>query len=89
MAKSTTARGYGANHQKLRKQWQSRIDAGEKVVCWRCKEAGKAHRIKPGDEWDLGHDDDDRGRYRGPECAKGNRATAGRKASVELNSRLW
>lgn len=86
---STTERGYGGKHQRLRKQWQTRIDAGEKVTCWRCEEAGTPHQIRPGDDWDLGHDDHDRGRYRGPECSRGNRATAGRRADAERNSCVW
>lgn len=89
MKAGTTERGYGAQHQRLRKQWQSRIDAGEIVTCWRCEENGTPHPILPGDAWDLGHDDNDRGRYRGPECVGGNRATSGRQREVELNSREW
>lgn len=86
---STTQRGYGTPHQKLRKRWQARIDSGEEVVCWRCAEQGEPHPILPGDAWDLGHDDTDRGRYRGPECVAGNRATNGRSRDIERNSRVW
>lgn len=67
-------RGYGQQHLNLRASWQQRIDAGERVVCWRCK----VTVIRPGDAWDLGHDDADRDRYRGPECTPCNRATNGR-----------
>ena len=87
--KTTTERGYGGKHQKLRREWQARIDAGETVTCWRCAEKGEPHTIGPGDEWDLGHDDDNRSVYRGPECVGGNRATATRRAAQELNSRVW
>lgn len=76
---NTTERGYGHRHQKLRRQWRERIDAGEVVICWRCAEAGRPHQIKPGEAFDLGHVDGDRSRYRGPECPAGNRATQGRK----------
>ncbi|BBC53952.1 putative HNH endonuclease [Mycobacterium phage HC] len=77
---STSARGYGWKHQALRAQVKPYVEAGH-VDCWRCGE-----RIQPGQQWDLGHDDDDRSRYRGPEhalakdcAAGGNRATAGRR----------
>jgi hypothetical protein len=50
--------------------------------CWRC---GKP--ILPGDLWDLGHDDFDRDRYRGPEHRRCNRAAAGRVAV--RRSRVW
>jgi hypothetical protein len=66
---STTARGYGAEHQALRKQWAPLVDAGQ-VTCWRC-----GNLIHPGQAWDLGHDDHDRGAYRGPEHQRCNRAT--------------
>ncbi len=77
---STNARGYGSGHQRLRAKWEPRVKAGQ-VNCWRCSQP-----IRPGQQWDLGHDDHDRKRYRGPEhalakdCpAGGNRATAGRR----------
>lgn len=66
-------RGYDAAHDRLRTHWQARIDAGEVVYCWRCK----TRRIT-GRAWHLGHDDQDRTRYRGPECVPCNTATAGR-----------
>ena len=74
---STTERGYGYSHQLRRKRWQERIDAGEDVHCWRC---GKP--ILPGDEWHLGHDDNDRRIYRGPECPKGNLEAGARKGGL-------
>ena len=42
--------------------------------------------IKPGQAWDLGHDDRLPGRYAGPEHAECNRATAGRRRRT---SRRW
>lgn len=69
---STTARGYGSAHQGLRKRWAERIAQGG-IDCWRC---GKP--INPGDPFDLGHDDHDRTKYRGPEHPACNRATKGR-----------
>jgi len=70
----TTARGYGAGHQQLRDQVAPRVDAGL-VDCWRC-----GGRIESGEPWDLGHDDNDRSVYRGPEHAnRCNRSAAGRE----------
>lgn len=77
---STNQRGYGSAHQRLRAKWAPQVKAGQ-VNCWRCQQP-----IHPGQQWDLGHDDHDRGHYRGPEHARakdctagGNRATAGRR----------
>lgn len=70
---STKDRGYGYDHEKLRAQVKPLVDAG-KATCWRC-----GHPIAAGEPWDLGHDDDDRTKYRGPEHQACNRATAGRR----------
>jgi hypothetical protein len=74
--KKTAARGYGGEHQKLRKQVARLITAGG-VVCWRC-----GRPILPGMLWDLGHDDWDRTIVRGAEHQACNRAAAGRKATM-------
>ena len=70
-------RGYDAAHDRLRAEYQRRMDAGEAFVCWRCAEAGRPHDVDP-KHWHLGHDDKDRRMYRGPECPAGNLATSGR-----------
>lgn len=93
---STTAgRGYDYQHKKLREQVRPMVEAG-KALCWRCIENGlspEEARIKPDEPWDLGHDDDDRSRYRGPEHQRCNRATAGRRAMFSGppvdTSRAW
>lgn len=69
-------RGYGAEHDRLGRDYQRRMDAGETFACWRC---GKSLGTRRGIDWDLGHDDVDRTRYRGPECVKCNRGTATRR----------
>jgi hypothetical protein len=71
----TTARGYGHDHQKLRKRIAALVAAG-KAVCWRC-----GYPILPGIRWDLGHSDVDRSRYMGPEHQYCNRAAAARRGN--------
>jgi hypothetical protein len=80
---STTERGYGTRHQRLRRDWARRVAAGE-VWCARC-----GNFIEPGTPWDLGHDDRDRTIYTGPEHAACNRATAGRRRVRRRKSRRW
>jgi hypothetical protein len=85
---NTTASGYGKPHQQLRARWAKRVATGT-VRCWRC-----GHLIAPGTRWDLGHDDEDRRVYRGPEhagCNRGaaNRRRAGRVVMVQRTSREW
>ena len=68
-------RGYDAPHDRLRAHYQRRMDAGEGFTCWR---PGCGTPIDP-TRWHLGHDDHDRGKYRGPECVPCNTATATRR----------
>lgn len=79
-AGNTTARGYGHIHQQKRAEWQKVIDAGA-ADCARCSDP-----IKPGDDWDLGHDDHDRSKYTGPECVKCNRSAGGRNGAAVVNA---
>lgn len=71
---TATRRGYGPAHRRLRAQWAPRVAAGD-VPCHRC-----GTLIEPGTRWDLGHDDDDRTRYTGPEHENCNRRAGGRAA---------
>lgn len=80
----TTARGYGHAHQRLRARWARLVAAGI-VVCAR-PNCGRL--IKPGEPWDLGHADQDRSVYTGPEHRACNRATAGRRPR-RASSRPW
>lgn len=64
------ARGYGEPHRRERGAYELAVRQG-RVTCWRCGQP-----IRPTDEWDLGHDDTDRNRYRGPEHAACNRSAA-------------
>jgi hypothetical protein len=70
----TTNRGYGAQHQALRKQW-AQVVLGGGVQCRRC---GRA--IEPWMAWDLGHHDLDRSLPCSPEHRRCNRGTSGRRA---------
>lgn len=65
-------RGYDQQHQVERARWSPLVATGN-VKCWRCRE-----HIAAGEPWDLGHDDRDRDKHRGPEHVACNRATAGR-----------
>jgi len=81
---STAQRGYDTRHNRIRERLKPLVLAGG-VKCARC-----GLPILPGQAWDLGHDDQDRSRYTGPEhrfsrdCpAGGNRATAARRGLWE------
>lgn len=81
---NSTQRGYGAAHQKLRRQIEPLVRSGQ-AICWRC-----GLKIPSDSDWDLGHDDDDRTRYKGPEHVACNRATAKRKPTVRADqARDW
>jgi hypothetical protein len=70
---STTRRGYGWAHQRRRAAFARLVAAGL-AICWRCGQP-----IEPGEPWDLGHDDIDRRRYRGPEHRRCNRTGRARR----------
>lgn len=77
---TTTERGYGAQHQAKRRDYQKVVDAGA-AECWRCTKP-----INPGDDWQLGHDDDDRSKYKGIECVKCNESAGGRNGAAVTNA---
>lgn len=80
--RTTTERGYGSAHRRERARWVPLVARGG-VICWRC-----GHLIVPGMPWDLGHDDNDRSVYRGPEHAgRCNRAAGARKANARRGQR--
>ena len=63
--------GYGREFKRLRREWDARLAAGERVDCWRC-----GLPIDPAN-WHLGHDDNDRSIIRGPEHPLCNLRAAG------------
>src|SRR6478672_9896226 len=77
---STTSRGYGNQHQKIRKALEPLVATGD-MTCARCGEP-----IRPGTPWDLGHDDYDRSVWSGPEHRRCNRRTAARR---KVKRRQW
>jgi hypothetical protein len=84
---SSTARGYGAAHQRERKRWAIIVNRGEATCCL----CGKP--ITPGTKWHLDHTPD-RTAYRGVACATCNirdGAKRGNAKSRGLNTqpRRW
>lgn len=73
---STTARGYGSAHQRLRAAWVARMARGEVVHCARC-----GVRLTAGTPFDLGHTEDRTG-YTGPEHATCNRSEGGTRGNA-------
>jgi hypothetical protein len=67
----TTDRGYGYDHQKMRRKWAPIVKRGS-VLCSRYGEDPLCPGlIQPEDEWHLDHDND-RTDYRGPAHAPCN-----------------
>jgi len=66
-------RGYDAEHDRRKAEWQRRIDRGEQVFCARA-----CGTPITGTQWDLGHSDD-RTHHTGPECIRCNRRAGGAK----------
>ena len=84
---SKVKRGYGVEHQRLRRVWKPRVATGT-VRCWRC-----GFLIAKDAKWHLGHDDVDRSRYRGPEHVRCNAGAPRRRLKlarlVKRASRSW
>ena len=81
--RSTTDRGYGADHQRERRRLKVIVDR-EGYVCTRC------HRYQPpSTPFDLDHTDD-RTTYLGASCVTCNRAAGGRKGRARARiDRVW
>jgi len=81
MPGSTSAKGNGWSHQKLRKRWAPQVAQGV-VPCAIC-----GRLIHPGEEWHLDHKPDRTG-YRGPAHAQCNMADGGRRGAAVVHNRL-
>lgn len=77
---STSARGYGYDHQRVRARLAPLVAAGG-VACARC-----GGLIVPGAPWDLGHTLD-RQSYTGPEHRRCNRRDGGVRGNRARNTR--
>lgn len=80
---TTTARGYGWDHQTERKRWQHRLNRDGFLICVRCGQP-----ITVGQPWDLGHNPQ-RTAWTGPEHMSCNRADGGRRHGKPRTSRDW
>lgn len=83
-SRTTTARGYGTEHQRRRREIAAVVAAG-RAVCVRC-----SGPIDPDAAWDLDHTDDRTG-YMGPAHRKCNRAAGAAKGNSERRrySEAW
>jgi hypothetical protein len=79
MPGATTARGYGADHQRLRAEWDAYVQAGD-AYCHAAICLQETRWIEPGTPWDLGHTPD-RQAYTGPEHPKCNRTEGARRGN--------
>jgi hypothetical protein len=79
---TTTTKGYGWEHQRLRKIWAARVARGG-VPCARC-----GLPIEVGEPFDLGHRDDVPGKraYQGAEHRYCSRRAGQRKAQLNRRS---
>jgi hypothetical protein len=82
---STSKRGYGAAHQRERKKWEAAVAQGD-VMCARQGPKCVGQPIKPGQAWDLGHNDD-RTQWTGPECVPCNRGAGGSNGAAATNAK--
>ena len=82
---STSARGYGAQHQRERRKWEPAVAKGD-VMCARQGPKCIGKPIQPGQAWDLGHNDD-RTQWTGPECVPCNRGAGGANGAAVANAK--
>jgi hypothetical protein len=87
---NTTQRGYGNDHQKVRKYWEPLVATGS-VECARkdCLRVarGMPRLIAAGEYWDLGHDRET-GTWHGPEHRDCNRSE-GASFGNRQRGRVW
>lgn len=82
--RTTTERGYGAEHQAEKKRLRPSVDAGQaycaEVVCLEERD-GRGRWIPPDTPWDLAHTED-RASYRGPAHERCNRSEGARRGNA-------
>ena len=87
---TTSERGYGSPHQKLRARWKPLVDAGQvqchAVLCLEERD-GKSRWIIPGTPWHLGHTEDRSG-WTGPEHERCGAADGARRGNAERPRRI-
>jgi len=89
---STVARGYNAEHNRLRKQLQPAIDQGH-GYCTAAICLLPTRWIRPGDEWHLGHLPDRSG-WAGPQHPKCNTTEGAKRGNPpsrpeKIKRNLW
>lgn len=89
----TTARGYGADHQRLRAWWKPRVETG-RVGCARCGQLIVVDLRQFGDGWQLDHDPTDptRRTYLGPShtlCNQGGAPPGGPTDPDPISATEW
>jgi hypothetical protein len=85
--RTTTQRGYGNLHQKLRRQLAPIVNAGN-ALCTEPVCLMTTRWIPPHTAWDLAHDRDNGG-YRGPAHRSCNRAEGARYLRAITGRRRW
>ena len=80
MARTTTARGYGARHQQERRKWARLVKTGD-ALCVFCEAP-----IAADEPWDLDHTEDRTG-WRGPAHRSCNRSAGGTRGAQVVNER--
>jgi hypothetical protein len=69
-----------SEYREERASWRTRIEAGDPVLCVAISCRKESRVIRPGDPWDLGHDD--HGMVRGPEHRACNRSAGARAGNA-------
>ena len=85
---STTARGYGSAHQKLRARWRPIVEEGQ-AYCHATICLMTTRWIPPHSSWHLGHTPDRTG-WTGPEHERCNEADGARRGNrMRGQQRRW
>src|SRR5678815_392683 len=79
-------RGYGKRHRELREHWAPYVAAGRvecsAPTCTVELDTG-SRRIARTADWDLGHDENDRRKYAGPQHSECNRGQS-RRSPIQI-----